>query len=144
MFDISARSLISYSHVVAVIQNVIAVIFSICMFPYNMHEFKVSLRILFDLQSQFEHPNVVGMYGCVTVGDPVLLVVEYCENGSLLSVIKHDPAPPLQMKLGFVLDIAQGMEYLATLNCVHRSPYNTAYPSLSILLGVARGVFISS
>ncbi len=35
------------------------------------------------LMAQFHHENVVGLVGVVTVGDPLLVLLEYCENGLL-------------------------------------------------------------
>jgi serine/threonine protein kinase len=35
------------------------------------------------LLAQFECPYVVGLIGVVTVGSPVMVVLEFCEHGSL-------------------------------------------------------------
>ena len=32
---------------------------------------------------QFEHPNVIFLQGVVTKGTPVVIIIEYMENGSL-------------------------------------------------------------
>ena len=32
---------------------------------------------------QFDNPNVIKLYGVVTVVEPVMIVMEYMENGSL-------------------------------------------------------------
>lgn len=70
---------------------------------------------------QFEHPNVVGMYGVVTSGFPRLLVLELCENGELLKYVRDkDIEKPVEHLLAILKDIAAGMEYLASKNFVHR------------------------
>lgn len=35
------------------------------------------------LTSQFDHPNVIALIGVVTIGDPIMMVLQYCAEGSL-------------------------------------------------------------
>ena len=35
------------------------------------------------IMGQFDHPNVIKLYGVVTVVEPVMIVMEYMEKGSL-------------------------------------------------------------
>ena len=35
------------------------------------------------IMGQFDNPNVIKLYGVVTVVEPVMIVMEYMENGSL-------------------------------------------------------------
>ncbi len=61
--------------------------------------------------------------GVVTKGSPMMLVLQYCEHGSLLSFLKaHTGLSDLRLdsKLKILLDIARGMAYLANMNMVHR------------------------
>lgn len=69
---------------------------------------------------QFEHPNVVGMYGVVTAGHPRMLVLELCENGELLKYVQSEGQTTATLLLGFLKDISAGMRYLAGKNFVHR------------------------
>ena len=34
------------------------------------------------------HKHVVSMLGCITLGHPVCLIVEYCEHGDLLEYLR--------------------------------------------------------
>ena len=82
------------------------------------------------LMVQFDNVNVIKIIGVVTVGDPLLLVIEYCENGCLEVLLQRfNINQELQMR--FSLDCAKGMVYLSSLNYVHRDL-------------AARNVFISS
>ena len=36
-----------------------------------------------------KHPHVVGLYGCVTVPQPVCILLEYLEYGDLLSYLQN-------------------------------------------------------
>ena len=71
------------------------------------------------LMVQFDHDNVIKLIGVVTSGDPLLIILEYCEAGSLEHVLHSIKLTPIhQMKAS--IDIAKGMVYLASLNYVHR------------------------
>ena len=71
------------------------------------------------LMAQFAHPRVISLIGVVTLGDPLLVVLEYCEYGALY---KHLQTAQLddEARLKLAIDCAEGMEYLASNNFVHR------------------------
>jgi serine/threonine protein kinase len=70
---------------------------------------------------QFEHSNIVQMYGVVTAGFPYLMVLEFCSNGSLLNyVARHTTDHTTAHLLGILRDIAAGMAYLVSRSFVHR------------------------
>ena len=70
------------------------------------------------------HPNLVSLVGVITRGDPLVLVISYCEHGSLLSLLRtqaKDGSPlSAEVKLKLGLQAARGMEHLASLSFVHR------------------------
>lgn len=68
------------------------------------------------------HPNLVSLIGVVTAGAPLLLLISYCERGSLLSVLRGSSAEDggVQRKMAMAIDILRGMEHLAASNFVHR------------------------
>ena len=70
------------------------------------------------------HINVVSVVGVVTAGVPLMLLVSYCEHGSLLSYLKDQLAqsePVLsRTKLSMALSIAKGMAHLSAAHVVHR------------------------
>jgi serine/threonine protein kinase len=97
-----------------------------------------------------KHPHVVGLYGCVTVPQPVCILLEYLEYGDLLSYLQNIneevnrmtrqdtqrpvsvvtlPATSMYTNLGdvepdnllsFAFQIASGMEFLSSLDVIHR------------------------
>eukprot|EP00049_Salpingoeca_infusionum_P016498 m.338150 g.338150 ORF g.338150 m.338150 type:complete len:1920 (-) comp16084_c0_seq5:3106-8865(-) len=71
------------------------------------------------LMAQFEHPNIVGLVGVVTRSTPVLAVLEYCENGSLIDFLQKMTLRPAQ-RLQFARQCASGLAYLSDLKFVHR------------------------
>ena len=70
------------------------------------------------------HPNLVSLVGVVTRGDPLVLIISYCEHGSLLSLLRKkakELAPlTVEVKVKLALEVACGMEHLASLSFVHR------------------------
>ena len=71
------------------------------------------------------HRNLVSLVGVVTSGRPLLVLISYCENGSLRSYLKAQreieqmPISPGN-KLRMCADIARGMEHLSVSLLVHR------------------------
>ena len=71
------------------------------------------------IMAQFDHPNVVRLVGVVTLGDPVLLIMEYCELGSLVRLlIRNEPSESTMYRIA--IDCAHGLEYLSSRDFVHR------------------------
>ncbi|KAM6906319.1 ephrin type-A receptor 7 isoform 2-T2 [Lycodopsis pacificus] len=73
------------------------------------------------IMGQFDHPNVVHLEGVVTRGKPVMIVLEYMENGSLDGFLrKHDGQFTVIQLVGMLRGIAAGMRYLSDMGYVHR------------------------
>ncbi|CAI8026551.1 Ephrin type-B receptor 3 (Fragment), partial [Geodia barretti] len=80
------------------------------------------------LMGQFSHPNIISLLGVVTLGEPVMIVMELMENGDLKeNLISMRPIPGelppnslYQQLLDFCHQIAAGMTYLADKSFVHR------------------------
>jgi serine/threonine protein kinase len=85
--------------------------------PDQIEEMKLEAAIM----AQFTHPNVVGLIGQVHEGDLFLIVVPFCEHGSLLSwLIEFAKKSGTLTMLNMCVDAAAGMAYLETLGIVHR------------------------
>eukprot|EP00039_Didymoeca_costata_P010801 m.146341 g.146341 ORF g.146341 m.146341 type:complete len:1110 (-) comp14968_c0_seq2:269-3598(-) len=67
------------------------------------------------------HDNVVSLIGVVTTTNPYLLVMTYCEKGSLLKVMrKAEPPLDIHRRAKCLQDTCQGMVFLAKKQFVHR------------------------
>ena len=70
------------------------------------------------------HDNLVSIIGMVTAGMPQILLVSYCELGSLLSVLKKSAAKgqPIAYpeKRTMAVEICRGMNHLQQKKFVHR------------------------
>ncbi|XP_056437835.1 ephrin type-A receptor 7 [Gadus chalcogrammus] len=70
---------------------------------------------------EFDHPNVVHLEGVVTRGKPVMIVIEFMENGSLDGFLrKHDGQFTVIQLVGMLRGVAAGMRYLSDMGYVHR------------------------
>ncbi|XP_065209716.1 fibroblast growth factor receptor homolog 1-like isoform X2 [Planococcus citri] len=74
------------------------------------------------------HDNVLGLLGCCTLDGPLYIITEYSPHGNLLDFLRnhHLPSKPSaiddlseKVLVTFALQIASGMEYLASIKCIH-------------------------
>lgn len=111
---------------------------AIC-YPVAVKQIKAGLEERVQLQAEIEliqeaavmavigrHPNICSLIGVVTKGDPLLMVVSLCTNGSLLSVLRKQSARPLnesftvERRMTMASEVASGMLHLSELLVVHR------------------------
>ncbi|XP_077533315.1 eph receptor tyrosine kinase isoform X8 [Haemaphysalis longicornis] len=73
------------------------------------------------IMGQFDHPNVIFLQGVVTKSNPIMIITEYMENGSLDTFLRaNDGKFQVIQLVGMMRGIAAGMQYLAEMNYVHR------------------------
>eukprot|EP00731_Ephydatia_muelleri_P014465 Em0008g185a len=73
------------------------------------------------IMGQFNHPNVIKLYGVITKVEPVMIVMEFMDNGSLYYYLRHnDEKLSLQQLLKMACGVASGMQYLSEVGYVHR------------------------
>jgi hypothetical protein len=82
------------------------------------------------LMAQFDNAFVVRLIGVVTLGEPLYVVLEYCEHGLLLKYLTKSPMT-LKQRYMIAGDVAEGLEYLTSHRFIHRDV-------------AARNVFMSS
>jgi serine/threonine protein kinase len=83
----------------------------------SIDDFKKEIDVL----RKIHHPNTVLLIGMCA--NPLAIVMEYCERGSLLDIIKGSPEDlNLQRTFSISLDCARGMAYLHGLSppIIHR------------------------
>jgi serine/threonine protein kinase len=70
------------------------------------------------------HKNLVSIIGVVTSGSPLILVLSYCDHGSMLSHLTKRAAEgnavPAASKLDFAAQTAAGMAHLSGRHFIHR------------------------
>jgi serine/threonine protein kinase len=89
--------------------------------PDATRELRLEAMTMAELGS---HPNIVSIIGVITRGDPLVLIVSFCEHGSLLSLLRcrADSGQPLngRTKIQMACDVANGMSHLEAHQFVHR------------------------
>ena len=71
------------------------------------------------LMAQFKHENVVQLIGVVTVGEPIYIILEFCENGAMDGFLQSNTIENAEMER-FAIESANGMKYLCSLRFIHR------------------------
>uniref|UniRef100_A0A7E4VEJ9 Tyrosine-protein kinase n=1 Tax=Panagrellus redivivus TaxID=6233 RepID=A0A7E4VEJ9_PANRE len=73
------------------------------------------------IMRKFHHQHVVQILGIAVHEHPLMLVMELCLGGSVLSYMrKHKGKTTLETKLRFVLEASSGLAYLEEKSCIHR------------------------
>ena len=73
------------------------------------------------IMGQFDDPNVIYLEGVVTKSNPIMIVTEYMENGSLDTFLRNNDGKFTVIQLvGMMRGIAAGMHYLSDMGYVHR------------------------
>ena len=64
------------------------------------------------------HRNVVQLLGMCS--EPLCIVTELCEKGSLWSLLSGDEKLPMELRIQILKDVAAGMGHLEKENVIHR------------------------
>jgi serine/threonine protein kinase len=86
-------------------------------------EDKVKFVIEGNQLKKFNHPNIVGFIGIAVDEEPIYIIMELVNGGSLLSYLKNhqnDELLPLKIKMDLCNDCAAGMQYLEECGVIHR------------------------
>ena len=80
----------------------------------DMEEFMAEADVMMKLPP---HPNVVLLRGICIPPDPVVIVTDFCDEGSLLSLLEG-PEISKEKKRKFIIDIACGMvmQFMVKMN----------------------------
>uniref|UniRef100_A0A0N4ZF24 Tyrosine-protein kinase n=1 Tax=Parastrongyloides trichosuri TaxID=131310 RepID=A0A0N4ZF24_PARTI len=73
----------------------------------------------FRFMNQFEHQNIVRIYGVTANSTPMMMVLEMCYGGSLNSYLRKNPLPYKHL-IKYCTDAARGMCYLSSRDVIHR------------------------
>ena len=98
------------------------------------------------VQALFDHRNVLSLIGVITAPRdmPTLLVLAYCDNGSLLDHVQDQGEETnASTKLTFCAEVAQGMEYIASRRVVSTGFFKTLIPHNSTCSSQS-GVYVGS
>ncbi|VDK19651.1 unnamed protein product [Anisakis simplex] len=73
------------------------------------------------IMRKFSHPNIVQIIGIVVDAHPLLILMELCPGGSVLSYLRKNRGRiNASLKLRFTAESADGLAYLESVKCIHR------------------------
>ncbi|KAK6101576.1 Protein tyrosine kinase family protein [Brugia pahangi] len=72
------------------------------------------------IMRKFSHPNVVKIMGIMVYENPLMIVMELCPEGSMLSYLRKNVPVNSDLKLRFVTEASAGLAYLESKHCIHR------------------------
>lgn len=75
--------------------------------------------------SEFDHPNVIKMYGVAVNLEPLYIIMEFIESGSIDKILQKavkDETPVImdERMAKMLLPAGWGLEYLHAQKCIHR------------------------
>lgn len=71
------------NNILAFFTTVMTYLFHHFLQPGSSEKARVDFLTEASIMGQFEHPNVIFLQGVVTKSNPVMIITEYMENGSL-------------------------------------------------------------
>ena len=82
---------------------------------------KSRAMLLFEahVMAQFDHEHILALVGVVTVGGPVLVLLEGTPRDLHTYLVAEQPT--LSMQLALSLDVARGVSYLTSIGYTHRA-----------------------
>lgn len=85
-----------------------------------MKKFFPSIKEEMSVLEMLSHPNVVQYYGVEVHRDRVNIFMEYCEGGSIASLLEHGRIEDEMVTQVYTLELLEGLAYLHQSGVVHR------------------------
>ncbi|KAK6013601.1 protein tyrosine kinase, partial [Ostertagia ostertagi] len=72
------------------------------------------------LMRRLVHPNVVMLIGVASNEEPVMIVMEFAQGGSVLDAVQQQPGPSIYVRIKYCNHAALGLSYLSKQGIIHR------------------------
>lgn len=86
----------------------------------TMKKFFPSIKEEMSVLEMLNHPNIVQYYGVEVHRDKVNIFMEYCEGGSMASLLEHGRIEDEMVTQVYTLELLEGLAYLHQSGVVHR------------------------
>ncbi|XP_044803187.1 tyrosine-protein kinase Fer isoform X2 [Bubalus bubalis] len=95
-------------------------------------ELKIKFLQEAKILKQYDHPNIVKLIGVCTQRQPIYIIMELVPGGDFLTFLrKRKDDIKLKQLVKFSLDVASGMAYLESKNCIHSRDIQFSHSVLS-------------
>lgn len=84
----------------------------------HQHTFRAEIQAM----KKLRHKHILALYAVASVGDPVYIITELMPKGNLLELLRDSDkqALPVSELVDIASQVAEGMCYLESQNCIHR------------------------
>lgn len=92
------------------------------IYKKQMHKCGMGIQMKreIELQSHFNHENILRFLGYFEDKDRWFLVLEYCKKGELYGLLKQAGRFEEKRAARYIKDTAKALQYLQEMNCIHR------------------------
>ncbi|KAF9023402.1 hypothetical protein BDZ89DRAFT_1069890 [Hymenopellis radicata] len=91
-----------------------------CQEVSGMHNLYSQIKDELSVMEMLRHPNIVEYYGIEVHRDKVYIFEEFCEGGSLASLLEHGRIEDEEAVQYYTMQMLEGLIYLHSQNVVHR------------------------
>ncbi|XP_007524484.1 protein-tyrosine kinase 6 [Erinaceus europaeus] len=84
----------------------------------HQHTFRAEIQAM----KKLRHKHILALYAVASIGDPVYIITELMPKGNLLELLRDSDkqALPVSELVDIASQVAEGMCYLESQNCIHR------------------------
>lgn len=98
-------------------KRMMEMLISFYIYHISLFSFLAEARMMRALK----HENVVRIFGVAVYEKPLMIIMELCTGGSLLTYLRNERTNTKpEQRLRWILQAAKGLQYISASGCIHR------------------------